>query len=153
MRCIMAARERVTDYQHFDKYSNKVIDILRQRTDAGESVDVQDLFARFTLDAAGTSCTISRSLRHLIKTWSQASSSSELQSLIRLKLPYLARGKPNWVPLVALPRVTMVASSKPLRESNWRRKFFHLQCFNSNSNSQSIVVVEWYTARYGLSLR
>ncbi|KAF8314508.1 cytochrome P450 monooxygenase CYP63 [Clavulina sp. PMI_390] len=47
------ARERVTDFEHFDKYSNKVIDALRKRTEDGESIDLQDLFTRFTLDAAG----------------------------------------------------------------------------------------------------
>ncbi|KAF8314506.1 cytochrome P450 monooxygenase CYP63 [Clavulina sp. PMI_390] len=47
------ARERITDFEHFDKYSNKVIDILRKRAEDGESIDLQDLFGRFTLDAAG----------------------------------------------------------------------------------------------------
>ncbi|KAF8314507.1 cytochrome P450 [Clavulina sp. PMI_390] len=47
------ARERVTDFEHFDKYSNKVIEILRSRAEEGESIDLQDLFSRFTLDAAG----------------------------------------------------------------------------------------------------
>ncbi|KAF8308485.1 cytochrome P450 monooxygenase CYP63 [Clavulina sp. PMI_390] len=47
------ARERITDYEHFEKYSNKVVDILRKRAEDGESIDVQDLFGRFTLDAAG----------------------------------------------------------------------------------------------------
>ncbi|KAF8308490.1 cytochrome P450 [Clavulina sp. PMI_390] len=47
------ARERITDYEHFEKYSNKVVDILRKRAEEGESIDLQDLFGRFTLDAAG----------------------------------------------------------------------------------------------------
>ncbi|KAF8308481.1 cytochrome P450 monooxygenase CYP63 [Clavulina sp. PMI_390] len=47
------ARERVTDHEHFEKYSNKVIDILRKRAEDNESIDLQDLFGRFTLDAAG----------------------------------------------------------------------------------------------------
>ncbi|KAF9520560.1 hypothetical protein BS47DRAFT_1387177 [Hydnum rufescens UP504] len=47
------ARERVRDFEHFDKYSNKVVDLFRGRALAGESVDVQDVFGRFTLDAAG----------------------------------------------------------------------------------------------------
>lgn len=44
----------MTDYEHYDKYSNKVVDLLKKRADDGESVDLQDIFARFTLDAAGT---------------------------------------------------------------------------------------------------
>lgn len=47
------ARERVTDFEHFDKHSSKVINIFQQRADAGESLDIQDVFGRFTLDAAG----------------------------------------------------------------------------------------------------
>ncbi|KAF8308480.1 cytochrome P450 monooxygenase CYP63 [Clavulina sp. PMI_390] len=47
------ARERITDHEHFEKYSNKVLEILRKRVQDGESIDVQDLFGRFTLDAAG----------------------------------------------------------------------------------------------------
>ena len=47
------ARERVQDFEHFDRYSNKVIDLFRNCALAGESIDVQDVFGRFTLDAAG----------------------------------------------------------------------------------------------------
>ncbi|KAF8308494.1 cytochrome P450 [Clavulina sp. PMI_390] len=47
------ARERIADYEHFDRFSNKVVEILRKRVEAGESVDMQDLFGRFTTDAAG----------------------------------------------------------------------------------------------------
>ncbi|KAF9506189.1 hypothetical protein BS47DRAFT_1305586 [Hydnum rufescens UP504] len=47
------ARERVRDFEHFDHYSNKVIDLFRARALSGESIDVQDVFGRFTLDAAG----------------------------------------------------------------------------------------------------
>jgi hypothetical protein len=36
-----------------DTYSDKVIGLFRDRALAGESVDVQDVFGRFTLDAAG----------------------------------------------------------------------------------------------------
>lgn len=50
---IIKARERVTDYEHYEKYSNKVVDLLKKRAEDGESVDLQDVFARFTLDAAG----------------------------------------------------------------------------------------------------
>jgi hypothetical protein len=49
----LPVRERITDYGHFDKYSNKVIQLLKERADSDESLDVQDIFARFTLDAAG----------------------------------------------------------------------------------------------------
>lgn len=48
-----SVRERVTDFNSFNHYSDKVVNILRQRASIGESIDVQDLFARFTLDAAG----------------------------------------------------------------------------------------------------
>ncbi|KAF8314509.1 cytochrome P450 [Clavulina sp. PMI_390] len=47
------ASERVTDFELFDRHSNKVIDILQKRSEDGESIDLQDLFGRFTLDAAG----------------------------------------------------------------------------------------------------
>ncbi|KAF8308493.1 cytochrome P450 monooxygenase CYP63 [Clavulina sp. PMI_390] len=47
------ARERITDYEHFEKFSNKFVEILRKRAETGESVDIQDLFGRFTMDAAG----------------------------------------------------------------------------------------------------
>ncbi|KAF8308491.1 cytochrome P450 monooxygenase CYP63 [Clavulina sp. PMI_390] len=47
------ARERITDFEHFERYSNKLIDVLRKRAESGESVDMQDLFGRFTIDAAG----------------------------------------------------------------------------------------------------
>lgn len=52
-RFFFAVRERITDYGHFDKYSNEVIQLLKERADAGKSIDIQDIFARFTLDAAG----------------------------------------------------------------------------------------------------
>jgi len=49
----LSARERITDYGHFDMCSNKVIQLFKERADAGESIDVQDVFARFTIDMAG----------------------------------------------------------------------------------------------------
>ena len=49
----LLARERVRDHDLFTKYSNEVISLIRQRSVKNESLDVQDLFGRFTLDAAG----------------------------------------------------------------------------------------------------
>lgn len=50
---MIVARERVRDFELFDTYSEKVIDIFRTRALADESIDVQDVFGRFTMDAAG----------------------------------------------------------------------------------------------------
>lgn len=50
---LLPVRERITDYGHFDKYSNKVIQLLKDRADASDSLDVQDMFGRFVIDAAG----------------------------------------------------------------------------------------------------
>ncbi|KAF8340598.1 uncharacterized protein EI90DRAFT_3117109 [Cantharellus anzutake] len=47
------ARERVRDHHLFDKYSNIIISLIQQRSLQNESLDVQDLFGRLTLDAAG----------------------------------------------------------------------------------------------------
>ncbi|KAF8340618.1 uncharacterized protein EI90DRAFT_2906526 [Cantharellus anzutake] len=47
------ARERVRDYDLFSKYSNIAISLIQHRSLQNESLDVQDLFGRLTLDAAG----------------------------------------------------------------------------------------------------
>ena len=47
------ARERIRDHDLFTKYSNEVISVIRQRSIKNESLDVQDLFRRLTLDLAG----------------------------------------------------------------------------------------------------
>jgi hypothetical protein len=49
----LPVRERITDYGYFDKHSNKVIQLLKERADAGKSLDVQDIFGRFIIDTAG----------------------------------------------------------------------------------------------------
>lgn len=43
------ARQRVRDFDLFDRYTEKLLDIFRSE----EPVDVQSVFARLTLDAAG----------------------------------------------------------------------------------------------------
>jgi hypothetical protein len=50
---IDVARERVSDLEHFNHYTNKVIELFLARALSGESIDVQEVFARFTLDVAG----------------------------------------------------------------------------------------------------
>lgn len=47
------ARERVRDHDLFTRYSSQVVSVIQQRSIKNESLDVQDLFGRFTLDAAG----------------------------------------------------------------------------------------------------
>ncbi|KAG8881394.1 hypothetical protein FRB98_004374 [Tulasnella sp. 332] len=47
------ARERISDYESFTKYTEKLITILRRATPSNEAVDIQDMFARFTMDTAG----------------------------------------------------------------------------------------------------
>ncbi len=48
-----SARERIRDFQIFDHYAGKAINHFRARAEAKQSIDVQDIFGRFTLDAAG----------------------------------------------------------------------------------------------------
>jgi len=43
----------VSDHRAFDNYSNKTLALFRQKADADEACDVQDLFSRFTLDTSG----------------------------------------------------------------------------------------------------
>ncbi|KAF8329542.1 cytochrome P450 monooxygenase CYP63 [Cantharellus anzutake] len=47
------SRERVRDFQLLDKYTDRILLILRSKDTSNESLDMQDLFSRFTLDAAG----------------------------------------------------------------------------------------------------
>lgn len=47
------ARERISDYESFAKYTEKLITVLRHATSSGEAIDMQDMFARFTMDTAG----------------------------------------------------------------------------------------------------
>ncbi|KAG9046265.1 hypothetical protein FS837_004762 [Tulasnella sp. UAMH 9824] len=47
------ARERVSDYNTFQRHSAKVCDILIDHAKQSRPCDVQDLFARFTMDTAG----------------------------------------------------------------------------------------------------
>ncbi|KAG8900783.1 hypothetical protein FRB99_005757 [Tulasnella sp. 403] len=47
------SRERIMDYEIFVKYTEKLIHCMKQLVQQGEVVDVQELFARFTLDTAG----------------------------------------------------------------------------------------------------
>ncbi|KAF9506193.1 hypothetical protein BS47DRAFT_1399699 [Hydnum rufescens UP504] len=46
------ARERVSDLEYFNHYSNKTVELFLARALSGESIDVQDVFGRFTLDVA-----------------------------------------------------------------------------------------------------
>lgn len=47
------ARERISDYDSFAKYTDKLIAIIKCATSSGEAIDMQDMFARFTMDTAG----------------------------------------------------------------------------------------------------
>ncbi|KAF9220585.1 cytochrome P450 monooxygenase CYP63 [Gyrodon lividus] len=46
------ARDRISDFELFEKYSNRTLSILSDTAAANEPCDVQDLYARFTIDAA-----------------------------------------------------------------------------------------------------
>jgi hypothetical protein len=46
-------RERIRDFDKFHRYTDKVLFHLQARAQTGLSIDVQDIFGRFTLDAAG----------------------------------------------------------------------------------------------------
>lgn len=43
----------MSDYDSFYKYSEKMVTLMKRVVGAGEAIDVQDLFARFTLDTGG----------------------------------------------------------------------------------------------------
>ncbi|KAF7301055.1 Glycosyltransferase family 39 protein [Mycena indigotica] len=46
------SRDRITDFDTFDKYSNDVLNLAVNRLREGYPVDIQDVAARFTLDSA-----------------------------------------------------------------------------------------------------
>ncbi|EMD37347.1 hypothetical protein CERSUDRAFT_153962 [Gelatoporia subvermispora B] len=46
------SREKVNDFELFDKYADKALQKLKERLRAGHAVDFQDLILRFTLDSA-----------------------------------------------------------------------------------------------------
>lgn len=46
------ARDRISDFELFDKYSSRALSILSDSASANQPCDVQDLYARFTIDAA-----------------------------------------------------------------------------------------------------
>lgn len=45
-------RDRISDFDIFDRHSDLVISRLRERTTSGISVDIQDLLSRYTMDTA-----------------------------------------------------------------------------------------------------
>ncbi|KAG8897159.1 hypothetical protein FRB99_008393 [Tulasnella sp. 403] len=47
------SRERIMDYEIFVKYTERLLHRMKQLVRQGEVVDVQEMFARFTLDTAG----------------------------------------------------------------------------------------------------
>ncbi|KIK94607.1 hypothetical protein PAXRUDRAFT_438124 [Paxillus rubicundulus Ve08.2h10] len=46
------ARDRISDFELFERYSNRTLSILSDMAAANEPCDVQDLYSRFTIDAA-----------------------------------------------------------------------------------------------------
>lgn len=46
------ARERISDFELFERYSSQTLSILASSEAAGEAIEIQDLFTRFSLDAA-----------------------------------------------------------------------------------------------------
>ena len=48
-------RDRISHFETFDSYAEEAIVLLTRRFDEGFSVDIQDVFARFTLDVASES--------------------------------------------------------------------------------------------------
>lgn len=46
-------RERVTEFDLFDRYTQKLLTRIAEHADRGQPMDLQDLFARLTMDAAG----------------------------------------------------------------------------------------------------
>lgn len=45
------ARERISDFETFEKFTSRTLAILSSQSAAGKASEVQDLYARFTLDA------------------------------------------------------------------------------------------------------
>ena len=46
------SRDRISDFEIFERYSDSALSIISSLTSADAPVEVQDLYARFTLDAA-----------------------------------------------------------------------------------------------------
>ncbi|KAF8331890.1 cytochrome P450 [Cantharellus anzutake] len=46
-------KDRIRDFEILERYVDKTVTLMRNRALSAQSVDVQDLFQRFTLDAAG----------------------------------------------------------------------------------------------------
>ncbi|CAL1711452.1 unnamed protein product [Somion occarium] len=46
------SRDRATDFELFERYTNTTLTIISSLSASGKAVEVQDLFSRFTLDAA-----------------------------------------------------------------------------------------------------
>ncbi|KAF8332801.1 cytochrome P450 monooxygenase CYP63 [Cantharellus anzutake] len=47
------AKQRVRDFDLLDRYAQKALALIHERAQSGQSIDVQDLFQRFTIDIAG----------------------------------------------------------------------------------------------------
>ncbi|KAL0948004.1 hypothetical protein HGRIS_010626 [Hohenbuehelia grisea] len=46
------ARERISDFEDFERYTSRTLSLISGLSSSGQPCEVQDLFARFTLDAA-----------------------------------------------------------------------------------------------------
>ncbi|KAL4076590.1 cytochrome P450 [Scleroderma yunnanense] len=46
------ARDRISDFELFEQYTSRALAILSEKATLNQPIDVQDLYARFTLDAA-----------------------------------------------------------------------------------------------------
>lgn len=49
------ARDRIADFELFERYTESTLNIISSRISSHSAVDVQDLYARFTLDTASES--------------------------------------------------------------------------------------------------
>ncbi|KAG8690868.1 hypothetical protein FRC09_011805 [Ceratobasidium sp. 395] len=47
------ARERISDFDLYERYTQKLLGRVMEHADRGVAIDIQDLFARLTMDAAG----------------------------------------------------------------------------------------------------
>ncbi|QRV82919.1 cytochrome P450 family protein [Ceratobasidium sp. AG-Ba] len=47
------ARERISDFDLYERYTQKLLARITEHVEQGVAVDIQDLFARLTMDAAG----------------------------------------------------------------------------------------------------
>lgn len=46
------ARDRISDFELFERYTSRTLAILSEKATSNQPIDVQDLYARFTIDAA-----------------------------------------------------------------------------------------------------